>query len=112
MRDSFFKKRVLSSSPLGPNGFTALAILNQTGDLAFCRNGDRSWTFIDGARSYSEDVVFRDGLFFAVNKYGGVAVCDLGGGSPSVSFIDTPRKMGADLQYLVNSGVDLLLVPR
>lgn len=112
MRDSFFKKLVLSSSPSRANGFTALAILNQTGDLAFCRNGDESWTFIDGARSYSEDVVYLEGLFFAVNKYGGVAVCDVRGVSPSVSFMETPRQMGADMQYLVNSGDDLLLVSR
>lgn len=112
MRDSFVKKVVLSCSPLEANGFIALAILNQTGDLAFCKNGDQSWTIIDDALSYSEDVVYVDGLFYAVNKYGGVAVCDVGGQSPGVSIIETPRQMGADMQYLVNSGDDLFLIPR
>ncbi|PON60612.1 F-box domain containing protein [Parasponia andersonii] len=112
IRDSFVKKVILSSSPKESDGFVALAILNQTGDLAFCKDGDQSWTFIEGARSYSEDAVYCNGLFYAVNKYGAVAVCDVRGSSPNVSIIETPRQLGADMQYLVSSGNELLLVSR
>lgn len=112
MRDSFIKKLVLSSSPLEDNNFIALAILNETGDLAFCKNGDQSWTFIDDARSFSEDVIYYKGLFYAVNKYGAVAVCDLHGASVKVSIVQLPRQYDGDMQYLVNSGEELLLVTR
>ncbi|XP_062100794.1 F-box protein SKIP23-like [Humulus lupulus] len=112
IRDSFVKKVVLSSSPKKSNGFVALAILNQTGDLAFCKDGDQAWTFIEGASSYSEDVIHYNGSFYAVNKYGVVAVCDVGGSSPSVSIIETPRQLGADMQYLVSSKDGLVLVSR
>ncbi|CAL8995477.1 unnamed protein product [Prunus brigantina] len=114
MRDSFLKKVVLSSSPLEASGFTALAILSQTGDLAYCRDGDQSWTFIDGARSFSEDVISVNGLFYAVDSKGVVAVCDVEGPSaPRVAIIPTPRlDDAADMRYLVNLGADLLLVSR
>ncbi|KAL5557787.1 hypothetical protein UlMin_033998 [Ulmus minor] len=112
IRDSFIKKLVFSSTPSKSNNFVALAILNQTGDLAFCKNGDQSWSFIDGVQSYSEDVVYYQNSFYAVNKYGAVAVCDVRGSIPVVSIIETPRQIGADMQYLVNSGNDLLLVSR
>ncbi|TQE07523.1 hypothetical protein C1H46_006843 [Malus baccata] len=115
MRDSFLKKVVLSSSPLEARGFTftAVAIVNQTGDLAFCRDGDQTWTFIDGAQSYSEDVVSVNGLFYAVDKKGTVAECDVNGPSPPrVRLIRTPRLEDADMRYLVSSGDDLLLVSR
>lgn len=115
MRDFFIKKVVFSSSPLNAHGFIALAILNQTGDLAFCRSGDQSWNFIDVVRSFSEDAVYFNGVFYAVNKFGAVAVCDVRGSVSSVSIVETGRDVdagGADMQYLVQSGDDLLLVSR
>ncbi|XP_030950845.1 F-box protein SKIP23-like [Quercus lobata] len=116
MRDSFIKKLVLSSSPALNTNFVALAILNQTGDLVFCKNGDQAWTFIHDARFFCEDVIYDNDLFYAVDKNGGVAVCDVHGeNSPSVSIIErfeTPRIFGGDMQYLVKSGDDLLLVTR
>ncbi|KAM6543586.1 hypothetical protein CsatB_008033 [Cannabis sativa] len=114
IRDSFVKKVVLSSSPKESTGFVALAILHETGDLAFCKSGDQTWTFIEGASSYSEDVIHYNSSFYAVNKYGVVAVCDVGEStSPSVSIIiETPTQVGADMQYLVSSKDDLVLVSR
>ncbi|KAJ4837243.1 hypothetical protein Tsubulata_045751, partial [Turnera subulata] len=112
MRDLFIKKVVLSSSPLH-DSYAAVAILNQTGDLVYCKNGDASWKLIEQARYFCEDVVYINGLFYAVNKTGQIAACDVSGDSPMVSFIKTPAQIGGDMQYLVGgSGDELLLVTR
>jgi hypothetical protein len=43
----FIKKIVLSSPSVNnENSFIAVAILSETGILAYCKNGDQSWTFI------------------------------------------------------------------
>lgn len=112
MRDSFIKKTILSSSPGNDSDFMAIVILNQTGDLAFCRRGDGSWTFLVVAQSYSEDVIFRRGLFYAVNRFGSIAVCDVNGSFPRVSIIEMPQQFGGDLQYLMESEEEVLLVTR
>lgn len=112
MRDYFIKKVVLSSSPGMDTGFFALAILNQTGDLAYCRNGDNCWRLIEGLLSYCEDVIFFKGSFYAVDKYGTIMVCDLRGYTPKISIVETPRQLGGDMQYLVGLGDELLLVTR
>ncbi|XP_060199887.1 F-box protein SKIP23-like [Lycium barbarum] len=112
MRDSFIRKVVISNSPSRDPNFIAMVILNETGELAYCKNGENSWRFIDDARFYAEDVIYFDGLFYAVHKSGEIAVCDLSGGSPSVSFIETPRQIGSDMQYLVKTNDELLLVTR
>jgi hypothetical protein len=113
MRDSFIKKLVLSSSPTRDNDFIALAILNQTGDLAFCKNGDQAWTFIHEARFFSEDVIYYKNQFYAVDKHGKIAVCEVRGeDSPRVSIIEMPPLIGGDIYYLVNSEDELLLVTR
>lgn len=115
MRDSFIKKIVLSSSPVDKDyNFFAVAILNQAVDLAYCRNGDQCWTLIEGMQSYSEDVIYRKGSFYAVDKAGLITVCDVAGDKdkPRVSIIQTPPQFGGDMQYLVGSEDELLLVTR
>lgn len=112
MRDSFIRKAVISSSPSRDPNFITLVILNETGDLAYCKNGENAWKFIDDARFYAEDVIYYEGLFYAVHKSGEIAVCDVSGDSPSVSFIRTPRQLGGDMQYLVKTNDELLLVTR
>lgn len=112
MRDSFVKKIVLSNSPSGGSDFLALAIINKTGDLAYWKDGLNSWGLIRGARSFCEDVIYFNGLFYAVDKYGSIAVCDVSGDSPIVEFIRTPRAIDGDMQYLVNANGELLLVTR
>lgn len=113
MRDSFIKKVVFSSSPSNEDvDYYAVAILNQTGDIAYCRRGDRAWKFIEEANSFCEDVIFHKGYCYAVSKYGTIAVCDINGSSPVVSFIETPRQVGGDMQYLVPWKDELLLVTR
>ncbi|KAK6939277.1 Domain unknown function DUF295 [Dillenia turbinata] len=118
MRDTFIKKVIVSSNPSEDSDFIALAILNHTEDLAFCRKGDKCWKFIDDAQSYSEDVIYNnfDKLFYAVNKYGSVAVCDVNGESPKVSIIEAPeQQFRGDMQYLAswdNGDGEFLLISR
>ncbi|XP_071697851.1 F-box protein SKIP23-like [Rutidosis leptorrhynchoides] len=113
MRDSFIKKVVFSSSPDDEDrDYVALVILNQTGDLAYCKKGDSLWKFIDNAELYCEDVVFHKGCFYSVSKFGNIAVCDICGDVASVSFINMDLQVGGDMQYLVSLGDELLLVSR
>ncbi|KAF3642221.1 putative pseudouridylate synthase [Capsicum annuum] len=112
MCDLFIRKVVISSSPSRDPNFIVMAILNETGELAYCKNGENLWNFIDEARFYAEDVIYFEGLFYAVHKSGEIAVCDVTGNSPSVSFIETPRQIGGDMQYLVRTNDEFLLVTR
>ncbi|GAV56692.1 DUF295 domain-containing protein, partial [Cephalotus follicularis] len=112
MRDRFIKKVVLSSSPSEGTDFVAIAILNNSGGLAYCRNGDTGWTIIQDAHSYYEDVISYKGVFYAVDKFGEIAVCNVRGGHVGVSFIETPSQIGGDMQYLVELGGEFLLVTR
>nr|XP_043618527.1 F-box protein SKIP23-like [Erigeron canadensis] len=113
MRDFYIKKVVFSSSPSNEDvDYYALAILNQTGDLAYCKKGDQCWKLIDEANSFCEDVVYYKGCFYAVSKHGTIAKCDVNRDSPNVSFIETPRQVGGDMQYLVTWKDELLLVTR
>lgn len=116
MRDSFIKKVVLSSSPQSDNNnnknFIALAILLQPDILAYCKNGDQSWTLLHSARFFCEDVIYHKDLFYAVDKQGAIVVCDLHSESPSVSIIRMPIESRGDRRYLVNSGDELLMVTR
>ncbi|GMY11890.1 F-box protein SKIP23-like [Fagus crenata] len=113
MRDCFIRKVVLSSSPTKDKSFIALAILHNPHELAFCKNGDPGWTFIHNATCFNEDVIYHNELFYAVNTQGVIAVYDLHGeNSPKVSIIETRKQFGGDMQYLVISGDELLLVKR
>ncbi|KAK9075030.1 hypothetical protein SSX86_003349 [Deinandra increscens subsp. villosa] len=113
MCDSFIKKVVFSTSPSNEKvDFYALAILNQTGDLAYCKKGDLSWKFIDDANSFCEDAIYYKECFYAVSRHGMIAKCDVKGASVNVSFIETQRQNGGDMQYLVNWKDELLLVTR
>ncbi|CAN4123048.1 unnamed protein product [Withania somnifera] len=102
MRDLFIRKVVISNSPSRDPNFVVIVILNETD----------SWKFIDDARFYAEDVIYFEGLFYAVHKSGEIAVCDVTGDLPSVSFIETPRQIGGDMQYLVKTNDEFLLVTR
>ncbi|XP_010266939.1 PREDICTED: F-box protein SKIP23-like [Nelumbo nucifera] len=112
MRDSFLKKVILSSSPASSSEYVALAILNETGELAFCRHGDEGWTFIEDAQPCYEDVICYKGLFYAVDRRGKVVICDVSGVSPVVTVINTLWLFGGDILYLVEQSGELLLVTR
>ncbi|PKI37109.1 hypothetical protein CRG98_042508, partial [Punica granatum] len=110
MRDSFVQKIVLSSAPTDDPEFAAVAVLTSH-DLAVCRHGDSRWTFVEGASSYTEDVIYRDGSFHALHKSGRVAVFSPSS-APEVSFVEAHGRFQGDLHYLVSAGEDWLLVTR
>ncbi|OVA08883.1 F-box domain [Macleaya cordata] len=115
MRYVFIKKVVLSSSPASPSSnYIAVAILNEIGELAFCKKGDEKWMLIKDAGFYHEDVIYYKGLFYAVNYKGSLTICDVSGISPLVTVIEPllPISHHADRLYLVDSFGELLLVTR
>lgn len=113
MRDSFIRKVILSHSPHGNTDFSAFAILNQRENLAYCRNGrDEAWRIVDGVEMHGEDVIYFNRAFYAVDKFGSIAVCDLNGDSPVVKFINVVQQIDGDMKYLVDAMGDLLLVAR
>ncbi|OVA10871.1 Protein of unknown function DUF295 [Macleaya cordata] len=118
IHDFFIKKVILSSNPTSlDKDYIAVAILDLTKELAFCKKGDESWTIIEAAESYCEDVIYFKGLFFAVNKEGSLAICDvnhvISNVSPAVTIIAPPKPVShADMLYLVDSFGEILLVTR
>lgn len=113
MRDAFIKKVIISHSPYDDPNFFAFAILNRHESLAFCKNGYDSWRIINEAQSYSEDVIFFKGAFYAVDKYGSIAICDVNNEDlPVVKFIHVEQQIEGDMKYLVDAMGDLLLVCR
>lgn len=113
MRDSFIKKVIISHNPYNDSNFTAFAILNWYGDLAYCEKGENSWKFIDEARSYCEDVIYFNDSFYAVNKFGSIAICDVKDADfPKVSLIKMLQPIVGDMQYLVDAMGELLLITR
>ncbi|KAI4374888.1 hypothetical protein MLD38_012827 [Melastoma candidum] len=112
MRDMFVKKVVLSNSPGMDSEFVALAILDTSGDLVYCRRRDDCWKDLIVGDSQFEDVIFHDGSFYCVDRSGGVAICDLSGDSPVVSRVTARVMHRGDAQYLVTVGEDLVLVVR
>ncbi|KAH6782773.1 hypothetical protein C2S52_000335 [Perilla frutescens var. hirtella] len=113
MRDAFIKKVILSHSPYDDSNFFAFAILNRHENLAYCKNGDESWRIIDEARLYSEDVIYFNSAFHAVDRFGSIAICDVSNGeSPVVKLIHVEQQIDGDMKYLVDAMGDLLLVAR
>ncbi|KAL8524251.1 hypothetical protein ACS0TY_013999 [Phlomoides rotata] len=113
MRDSFIKKVILSHSPYNNSDFSAFAILNRHENLAYCKNGYESWRIIDEARSYSEDVIYLGGAFYAVDKFGSIAICDVNNNNNNrVKFMNVEQQIDGDMKYLVDAMGDLLLVSR
>ncbi|XP_043713803.1 F-box protein SKIP23 [Telopea speciosissima] len=114
MRDMFMKKVIVSSN-LGNSSeadYVILAILNETGELAFCRRGDEEWSLITEAGSYSEDVICYKGSFHAVDKFGNITICDFGDNSPVVTVIETTPSLFGEILYLVELSGELFLVTR
>lgn len=110
MRDCFIKKVILSGSPKSKPDFVALAVLNQTGDVAYCRGNDESWKFIHEANSHCEDVICYKGLFYAVDKSGIVAVIDVSEDEPRMTYIDMPGPVTGDMMYLAKPNDDELFL--
>ncbi|OVA10870.1 Protein of unknown function DUF295 [Macleaya cordata] len=119
VRDFFIKKVVLSTSPTSlSQDYVAVAIVDMTMELAFCKKGDTEWTMIKDASCFYDDVIYYEGVFYAVHHNGSFTICDVSGPSPSVEIIKLPspvRRRGvshAETLYLVDLFGELLMVYR
>ncbi|XP_059438295.1 putative F-box protein At5g55150 [Corylus avellana] len=77
----------VSTTPNQEDNFMAVAIINMTGGLAYCKNGHRSLTFMGHLGLSFYDVTYYKDKFYAVDQCGSMAACDVIGESPSVSKI-------------------------
>jgi hypothetical protein len=117
MCDDFIAKIVLSTSPSCSHEFVAFAIVDgySCNNLAFCKKGYDSWIFLTKENDYYfwEDVVYYNGLFYAVSKGGRtIAVCDVDGPRVSIFQMTVSVEFSGDIHYVVFSGEDMLLVNR
>lgn len=81
---NFVKKAVSSASLLDPD-WVVLVIYNTDGKLAFCRRGDKQWTDLesDHIASSVDDIVFCNGVFFAIDRIGEIYHCELNPNNPN-----------------------------
>ncbi|OVA10869.1 Protein of unknown function DUF295 [Macleaya cordata] len=120
IRDFFIKKVALSSSSTSlDKDYIAVAVVDQTWELTFCKKGDEAWTVIKDALGYCEDVIHYKNLFYAVNREGSLAICDvISDLSPLVTVLAPPLPVVSHvtelvvIPYLVDSFWVLLLVKR
>ncbi|ONK75422.1 uncharacterized protein A4U43_C03F16680 [Asparagus officinalis] len=102
-------KIVLSSAPTAGD-FGAVAI-GPSGLLMFARPGERKWNLWDICRLYAVvDVIYRDGVFLAVNNMGDVYAIDLASPSSSLKVSLVAKGYGDyhDTRYLLDSSGVLL----
>jgi hypothetical protein len=101
------------------SNFITVAILYEGGKLAYCKNGDQSWTFMRydvGCDTFDcWDIIYYKEQFYAVNIDRNIALCNFNGESPSVSKIIQvfPKRHNKEplfMSYLVNSRDDKLLL--
>ncbi|KAL2512530.1 F-box protein SKIP23 [Abeliophyllum distichum] len=93
------------------DGFVLLTI-HVSGKLVIYKSGDKKWTVINDLPSPYDDVIFREGRFYAVDTTGRAVVVNLDDGdSPNVSVI-AHSVSGGDKKFLVDSFGDLLLVDK
>ena len=112
VRTYFTEKVVLSSSPQSED-FVAVAIYGEYGRLAYCKLGDRKWTFLDGVHCYY-DMLFHRGQLYAMTADGTIMVCDIHNPFPKMIKLVSPPP-GPSLTWkinLVESSVGLLIVQR
>ncbi|KAE8057333.1 hypothetical protein FH972_014034 [Carpinus fangiana] len=121
MRDLFIRKILFVQ--VNKDNFVAVAIINKTGELAYCKKGDKRWAFMDSHGRSWRDVAYYNRKFYAVNldgsRVGEYDVLNVNGrfSTVSVVIILVPGEVTSFSNYchsvyLVNSGDDLLLVVR
>ncbi|KAJ0261642.1 putative F-box protein [Hirschfeldia incana] len=72
---NFIKKAVSSTSLLDPDWVVLIIHDTDGGKLAFCRRGDKQWTGLES--DHVDDIVFCSGVFFAMDRVGGIYQCEL-----------------------------------
>ncbi|CAA7021141.1 unnamed protein product [Microthlaspi erraticum] len=79
-----FVKKAVSSTSLLDTVWVVLVIYNTDGKLAFCRSGDEQWTDLesDHVASSVDDIVFCNGVFFAIDRIGEIYHCEVDPNNP------------------------------
>lgn len=69
LRESLIHKAILSSDPcLNINNFGAVVICGHEKKIAYCQNGDNSWTDLDGKHQPYEDIICSRNQLYAIGS--------------------------------------------
>ncbi|OMO55231.1 hypothetical protein COLO4_36113 [Corchorus olitorius] len=101
-------KAVVSSPPFD---CVVMIIYGEQRELAYYKPGNQTWTKLEKAGSYFDDVIFDKGEFYGVDEYGRVVTCRPGY-PPSVQEIVMPWNFRGDKVYLVAINRNLYVVIR
>ncbi|CAA0827745.1 F-box protein SKIP23 [Striga hermonthica] len=100
----YMEKVAVSNNPGG--GFTLLTI-HVSGKLVVFKSGNEKWMVIDDLPSPYDDVIFREGGFYAVDHTGRLVLVNIS--DLNVTLVASPI-FGGDKKFLVDSNGELLLV--
>ncbi|KAI3717403.1 hypothetical protein L1987_68993 [Smallanthus sonchifolius] len=92
----------------GVDGFVLLTI-HVSGKLALLRNGERKWNIINDLPSPYDDVIFYNGLFYAVDSTGRTVVVDA---ETAELQVVAGSVFGGDKKFLVECEGELIMVDK
>ncbi|MCD7463308.1 hypothetical protein HAX54_050318 [Datura stramonium] len=96
---------------LGKDGFVLLTI-HVSGKLVMYRSGDTKWSIVDESSLPYDDVIMKNGNFYAVDNTGKGVLVKLSSGSAPELKVVAQSVFGGDKKYLVESCGDLLMVDK
>lgn len=96
---------------LEKNGFVLLTI-HVSGKLVTYRSGDTKWSIVDDSSLPYDDVIMKDGNFYAVDNTGKGVLVKLSCGSAPELQVVAQSVFGGDKKFLVESCGDLLMVDK
>ncbi|AED96592.1 F-box SKIP23-like protein (DUF295) [Arabidopsis thaliana] len=107
-----FIKKAVSSTSLLDDEWVVLVIYNTDRKLAFCRRGDKQWTDLESVASSVDDIVFCNGVFFAIDRLGEIYHCELSANNPKATPLcsTSPFRYDSCKKYLAESDYDELWV--
>lgn len=108
----YFVKKAVSSTSLLDDEWVVLVIYNTDRKLAFCRRGDKQWTDLESVASSVDDIVFCNGVFFAIDRFGEIYHCELSPNSPKAIPLcsSSPFRYDSCKKYFAESDYDELWV--
>ncbi|XP_009609928.1 F-box protein SKIP23 isoform X2 [Nicotiana tomentosiformis] len=96
---------------LEEDGFLLLTI-HVSGKLVMYRSGDTKWSIVDDSSLPYDDVILKDGNFYAVDNTGKGVLVKLSDGSAPELTIVGQSVFGGDKKFLVESCGELLMVDK
>ncbi|XP_010242020.1 PREDICTED: F-box protein SKIP23-like [Nelumbo nucifera] len=111
----FVMKAILSSNPDTTSNYVVMAIMVcEEENLSFWRPGNKRWKTLTTRWDPYEDIIYHNGLFYALSNQGPVVTVDID--SDPISVIEIAPRVAeprlVDKLYLVESLGDLILVLR